>query len=353
MAWHLRFASKRRPARPRGTSQAAGIGANVLVHRLDTVLARTDPFELAQALERYVRAMAPKRIRRVVIDARDRIGAYYRSEFIALLAEFGAVERAPSDELSSEEFVRVVRKAGDGEAMQRALSRLLKSNLRAIPLFGPAFTQGVLAGVPSDRAVAIGEEARGTRMRTAVLGGIALALLLAGAAGEHVISTVRAQNSVASPLPQLPSTVVSVSTPQPADTKHVRTPAPRPSLQQRPQPPQAVAAVGPSPIPAASPVAAPPPVVRQTQAPPRNKRTPAPAQGVATIAVPNPTPTPEPSALDVSDMPDVFTDATPLPSQSPAAAQVPNGVSLKTPTPAPKHKSWLKRTISHLNPFKP
>jgi hypothetical protein len=32
---------------------------------------------------------------------------------------------------------------------------------------------------------------------------------------------------------------------------------------------------------------------------------------------------------------------------------MPNHVTLKTPTPPPKKKSWLRRTVEHLNPFKP
>ena len=342
----------------------AGIGDYVLVHRLDTVLARTDPFELAQALERYVRAMSPERIRSVVIDARDRIGAYYRTEFVALLAEFGAVDRAQPDALSSEDFVQAVREAGDGEALQGAFARLLRSNLRAIPLFGATFTQGVLDSVPSDRAVAIGEEPRNSRMRTIVLGGVAVALIFAGAAGEHVIATVRTQNALASPLPQVQSAELTAATPAPPvqqrsqthakslspSMRVVVTPAPAPPQPQvRPQRQE------PTPPPQQpQPLAVPPPVAQPARTTaPRAKHTPPPAQGVATVALPDPTPTPEPSDLDVSDMPDVFTDATPLPSQSPPPAQVPSGVTLKTPAPPPKHKSWIKRTISHLNPFKP
>ena len=321
----------------------------MLVHRLDQVLARTDPFDLAQALERYIRAMSADRIRALVIDARDRMGAYYRAEFVRLLEEYRGIGHVETNDLSAEHFTDIVRKARGDEALQHAFARLLKSNLRAIPVFGGTFTEAILENVPSDRAVGIGEESSNVGMRAAVLGGLAVALVFAGAVGEHVIANVRAQ-SVATPLPAVAAPVVSVVTPQPRATARASHAV---AIATAVTP-----TATPAPVPSAA-VPAPPPIVpvaAPTRAPAtRNKHTPPPAQGVATIAVPNPTPTPEPTALDVSDMPDAFTDATPLPQQTAAAAEVPHKVSLKTPAPTPKPRShsWFKRAILHLDPFKP
>jgi hypothetical protein len=325
----------------------------VLVHRLDTVLARTDPFDLAQALERYIGAMSADRIRSVVIDARDRIGEYYRAEFIALLEEYRAIAPVRRTHLNSEGFVQVVRHAKGEDALRRAFARLLKSNLRAVPLFGATFTEAVLEHVPHDRTVGFSEEHPKTRMRAAVFGGVAVALVLLGAAGEHVIANVRAQNSIASPLPQIPAPIVGLAT----ATPHARAPAiasartPSPATPRPATPPPTTPA--PTTEPSTAPTSAPTPEQTKPPPAPRPRPTPPHAQGVATIALPEPTPTPEPSDLDTTDMPDVFTDATPIPSQSPAPVEMPAHVSLKTPTPPPKKKSWLKRALNHLNPFKP
>ena len=282
------------------------------------------------------------------------MGAYYRAEFVRLLEEYRGIGHVETNDLSCEHFTDIVRKARGDEALQHAFARLLKSNLRAIPVFGGTFTEAILENVPSDRAVGIGEETSNVGMRAAVVGGLAVALLFAGAAGEHVIANVRAQ-SMATPLPAVALPAVSAATPQPRAR-------PRATARVTHAVAIATAAVAPTATPAPVPsaaVPAPPPIVpvaAPTRAPAaRNKRTPPPAQGVATIAVPNPTPTPEPTALDVSDMPDAFTDATPLPQQTAAPVEVPHKVSLKTPapTPKPRSRSWLKRSILHLDPFKP
>ena len=318
----------------------------MLVQRRDEVLARTDPFDLAQAVDRYVHTLSGDRIRALVFDARERMGMYYRGEFAQLLTGKpggGGIDRF--SEILLQEWK-------DGE-LQSALAGLLKTNLRAIPMFGPAFCDAVLAHVPTDRAVAIGEERSGVLPRAAVFAGIAAALVVAGAAGEHYMSNARAQSATPAviaepvPLPTLAATprpakhrVIAISSPVPA---RASTPAPVPTATQ-----------------AATPAATPAPTVEPTFAPtaqPTIKATPTAspphARGIATVVIPDPTPTPEPSALDVTDMPDSYTDATPLPQVTAAPAQVPGRVHLVTPTPKPVHHSWLHRTIMHLDPFKP
>ncbi len=344
---------------------AWGILYAVLVHRLDRVLARTDPFDLAQALERYVHALSAERIQSLVIDAASRMGAYYRAEFVRLLQEDYSGPRTAAQELDDRRFAQIVRESHGDEAFQRALARLLKSNLRAIPIFGPAFTAAILQYVPADRAVAIGEESRSGNTRAALIGGIAVALVLAGAVGEHVISNARAQSS-ASSAPQsaaIPAeTYVTPSPPPPANAHALVVAQPQERPAAKPVAPSAPQSTSPAvstsaPAPVAAPFSArpfvaftKPPVARSAQ------RTPPPAAGVATIAVPAATPTPQPTSLDVSDMPDAYTDATPLPAETAAPVAVPHKIALKTPTPKPR-KSWLKRQLKHViddvDPFQP
>lgn len=319
----------------------------MLVQRRDEVLARTDPFDLAQAVDRYVHTLPGDRIRALVFDARERMGMYYRGEFAQLLtgkSGGGGLDR----------FSEILLQQWSDGALQSALAGLLKTNLRAIPMFGPAFCDAVLAQVPTDRAVAIGEERNGMLPRAAIFAGIAAALVVAGAAGEHYMANARAQSAtpavIAEPVPLVtaPATshpvtrrVIAVSSPAPA---RAPTPAPVPTATQ-------AATAAPTVAPTAEPT------LEATATPPR--RTPGPTQsppharGIATVVIPDPTPTPEPSALDVTDMPDSFTDATPLPQVTAPSAQVPGRVHLVTPTPKPVHHSWLHRTIMHLDPFKP
>jgi hypothetical protein len=317
----------------------------VLVQRRDEVLARTDPFDLAQAVDRYVHTLSGDKIRALVFDARERMGSYYRSEFAQLLSGkpgVGGIDR----------FSELLMQPWDDRALQAALTGLLKTNLRAIPMFGPAFCDGVLAQVPTDRAVAIGEERSGMLSRAAIFAGIAAALVLAGAAGEHYMANARAQSAtpavIAEPVPLVtPSAsphpakrVIAISSPVPA---RAPTPAPVPTATQPPTP---VPTVEPTAAPTVMPTVEPTIKATPTASPPH-------AHGAATVVIPDPTPTPEPSALDVTDMPDSYTDATPLPQVTAPPAQVPGHVHLVTPTPKPVHHSWLHRTLMHLDPFKP
>jgi hypothetical protein len=312
----------------------------VLVPRRDEILARTDPFDLAQAIDRYVSLLSGRRIKSLLLSARDRLGSYYRGEFVRLLSgRTGDIDRAG--------LAGVLHETWSDEELRSAFARLLKTNMRVIPVFGPAFCDGVLEYVPSDRTVAIGEERRGNGAAKAIAAtGAAAALVLAGAAGEHYVVSARAQ--AAAPIAVFVTAPPQAPTMPPTHHYVVPVAAKRVLAISSPQPvaaPRAApAAVAPSVAPAPAPLERPP----KKQLP-----TPPPARGVATVAIPDPTATPEPSPLDVSDMPDAYSDATPLPQVTAPPADVPRKVRLVTPTPKPPHHKWLYRTIMHLDPFKP
>lgn len=309
-----------------------------------TILARTDPFDLAQALERYIRSLSGEQIRALIQDAAPRMNDGYRAEFLPLADESGQ------------------------DRLRAAFAHSLKSNLRAIPLFGPEFCQGVIANIPGDRTVGLGEEGNpAMRLRPLAFAIIALALLIGGAAAEHVMSTARANANtpvvLVTPQPAQP-----VATPAPAIAAPATRPPPKRSTPQRsarqrstPQPvppaPAAVARVDtPVPAPVVERPALPPPVRR-----PSARRAPPPGSGVKTIVArePEPTPTPQPTPVDVTDMPQSYSDATPLPADAtPPPAQLNTSVRVPTPTPAP-NRYWLHqtvngvgKTIDRLNPFK-
>lgn len=308
----------------------------MLVPRRDEILARTDPFDLAQAIDRYVSLLSAGRIRSLLIGARERLGPYYRGEFLRLLL-------GRSGDADSLQFAKALREPHSDEELRAAFARLLKTNLRAIPVFGPAFCDGVLEYVPTDRAVAIGEERRGGAGKAAAIMGAAAVLVLAGAAGEHFI-VARSQPS---PSPAAYSVVPAPPEAPPPVHRHVATAASKQRIIaiSSPEPTQP-----PSPAPTAAPTLAPTPAPTRVSTP---LPTPPPARGVATVAIPDPTATPEPSPLDVTDMPDSYTDATPLPQVTVPGVQAPHAERLVTPTPKPVHHKWLYRSIMHLDPFKP
>lgn len=289
-----------------------------------TILARTDPFDLAQALERHVRSLSGEQIRALIESSAPRMNDGYRAEFL------------PLADVSGEDRLRA------------AFAHSLKSNLRAIPLFGPEFCEGVIANIPADRTVGLGEEGpQAMRLRPVAFAIVAIALLIGGAAAEHVLSTARANANT--PVVLLtPQPAAPIATPAPALAAHAapftRKPAePRRSIPppSTPQPAPALAAAAPQRRPA--------------------RRVPPPGRGVKTIVAraPQPTPTPQPTPVDVSDMPQSYSDATPLPANATAPpAQVNTSVRVPTPTPAP-NRYWLHQTINgvgktidRLNPFK-
>lgn len=324
----------------------------MLVSRIDEVLAQTDPYELAQAVERYVGTLPGDRIIALLLDAQGRLGPQYRDQFLSFLGS------------GSDDFAAALAQPWSDPVLQHAFTRFLQSNLRAIPIFGTAFGMAVLARTPKDRAVAIGEERSNRGTRAMILAGTALALVLAGAAGEHVIAGARSAAQTPEPIVAMPQ---AVSTPAPpsAAPSNPRAASPKARVVARAATERSVpeATVQPQATPAPSPVQAPAPAAQAPEPPPaaavtQKKRLPTnpPAKPgpVVIVTAPPQTPSPQPSDLDVSDMPESYTDATPLPDQTPATAQpAARSVKLVTPTPAPKHHSWLHRTIMHLDPFKP
>jgi hypothetical protein len=302
-----------------------------MVHRLDEVLARTDPFDLAQAIDRYVNTLSAEQIRGALVRARTRLNAYY-------MQEFSRVEE--------------IEREG---ALRTAFAQVLKSNLRVLPLFGAPFCDAILKSVPADRAVAIGEESPAKYKRFAAIAAIAAALLIGGAAGEHYVSSARAQAFVSTPAPEPAVAVAQPARPVPAPSPmHRRASMLRPGriiAQASP------AAALPPPLPGAAP---PPRVdVRRPVAPPAGQRRLPVAHGVAVVPVTRPkaaaAPAPSaPEALDVSSEPaaNTYTDATPLPEVTAAPVAVPSQHAV-TPSPAPRKRGWLHRAVMHLDPFKP
>lgn len=323
----------------------------MLVSRIDEVLAQTDPYELAQAVERYVGTLPGDRIIALLLDAQGRLGPQYRDQFLSVLGS------------DADEFAAALAQPWSDSALQHAFTSFLQSNLRAIPIFGTAFGMAVLARTPGDRAVAIGEERSNRGTRGLILAGTALALVLAGAAGEHVIAGARSAAQTPEPVVAMPQAVSTPVPPSAAPSNPSTTPpkarvVARAATEHSAAPPTAQ----PQATPAPSPVQAPP--VQAPEPPPpqaasvQKKRLPTnpPAKPgpVVVVTAPPQTPSPQPSDLDVTDMPESYTDATPLPDQTPATAQpAVRSVKLVTPTPAPKHHSWLHRTVMHLDPFKP
>lgn len=308
----------------------------MVVSRIDRLLARTDPFDLSQAVERHVRSLSGDRIRALLRAAGPRLGAYYRDEFARLTG--------------SGDFETALTSARSDAVLRSAFVKFLTSNLRAIPIFGSSFGLALLEHTPLDRAVGIGEEHPNRLARGAMVGGAALALVIAGAAGEHAIVGARA--SLQSPPPAVVLPPAAVTTPHPAGSAvapATRAPSPKPGVVARvttssiatplPEAVETVPPDRPTPVPAPTPV--------RTLKPPPN------GAGVAEVTAPPETPTPEPTEIDVSDMPEAYSDATPLPQQTPVAAQVPRAIHVPTPKPSPKKRSWIRRTLDHLNPFKP
>ena len=318
-----------------------------------TILARTDPFDLAQGAERYVRSLSGDQVRVVIRAASAHFNEAYRSEFLPLADD------------------------PDEERLKSAFAHALKSNLRAIPLFGPDFCEGVISQVPGDRAVGIGEEGyRFRRIRPAAFGIIALALLIGSAAAEHVWNDARANAqapivletpppmvlpsavpvAAATPVPKPPQTQTAPPTSAPAKPA-AATSAPATSAPATAAP-AAPAAVAAAPAAAAAPQVAAP---QRHPKPQAVRRTAPPGRGVKTIVLAGATPEPSPAAtpVDVTDMPRAYTDATPLPREATAApAQVDTTVDVPSPTPGP-NRYWLHstvqgtlKTLNNFNPFK-
>lgn len=309
------------------------------VTRIDRLLALTDPFDLSQAVERYVRTLPGDRVRALVTDAAPRLGSSYRAEFLRLLGR------------EHDEFSLAVSESGEAQ-LRETLAGFLKSNLRAIPIFGSPFGLAVLEHAPVERAVGIGEETPNRGMRAAIVAGIAMVLMLLGAAGERLVVARSAPPSpepiaIAVPSPQANASPQRAHSFVPVHRTAARvTPVPATAPEQTAPPAQQVPSA-PESAPAvyAGPATAPPATAAPTIQPAHGK-------GVAVVTPPQPTPAPQQSDLDTTDMPESYSDATPIPEPSAAGVTV-GAVRVATPKPSPKHHSWLHRTIMHLDPFKP
>jgi hypothetical protein len=334
------------------------------MQRSGEILARFDPFEVAQAIERYVYNLDGAHVRTVLIEARERLGAYYRAELLRLLHE---QERGVHrQEGTPEAFASAIGATRSTEALQSALVRFLKSNLRAIALFGPAFSAGVVALVRTNGAIGMGEERVrwSGALRASVITGVALALLAAGAAGEQVLSSQRSASTA--PQPVGPPQAVALSTPVPSATLRAKPafvahkPTKRASARRAlaiSLPLATPAASLPQPQPRAIPAqASAPPLPRRaavaTKQHPPKQRLPVGA-AVATVRV---APAAQPSAapFETTDLPRSYNNATPLPSQTVAPVHAPAAIAVPTLKPPPRRRpGWFKRTLKHLDPFKP
>lgn len=290
----------------------------MLGQQFSTILAQTDPFDLAQGVERYIRSLRGDQVRFTIVAARQLMSEAYRVEFVQLLEE------------------------RDDERLKNAFIQAIKRNLRAIPLFGPAFCKGVIDQLPGERTVALGEEARHfLQVRPLALGVIALALVIGGVAAEHVWNVARA--TAQTPVVLVTPPAVAIQTPPPVATT-------APKQNSRTAMPAATPSPSPAPQPTPAPLTPPPPAQAvparvQTAAPvAAHPRTPPPGRGVKTIVAVTPSPTPEPTDVDVSDMPQSFTDATPLPQNETAPPAQPADMGVTTPTPQPNH-SWTHRIV--------
>ncbi len=307
------------------------------VHRLDELLAQTDPFDLAQAIERYVCTLDGTTVRALLHEGIAKGGSYY-----------------------SEELTQVLAKDKNDDVLTRAFVQFLKSNLRAVNLFGPAFASAVLDHCPAHRMVAIGEERRGLADRRTVLAGAAAALLLLGAGAEHAISSARAAAQAPQPLPRAAVVAAPQISQPPSTRQHRRISVSPPPARRRPM----HVAVAPQPVQVPletpqQPAGVPAATIQQAPAPARRirqRRSKTPPPGAATLTVnAMAPPVVNASPLDTQDMPNSYSDATPLPSASPQAAEVAGNVSVPTPSPSPgpKRHSWLHRTMMHFDPFQP
>lgn len=280
-----------------------------------TILARTDPFDVAQGLERYVRTLSGEQVRAIISDARPHLNRGYRAEFVPLLDE------------------------PDDGRLKRAFIGGLKSNLRAIPLFGAAFCEGLIAQIPGDRAVGLGEETRTwPALRPAAVAIAALVLVLGGATIHHLVSaeSAAAHAPVVLEKPRTPAPFAVVAHPVHKAAVPIRRAAVRVAQALPAATPPAAAAVTAAPVPA---------VPSHPKSSVTVARRLPPGSGVKTVvAQRTPPPQLKPGDVDTSDMPQAYTDATPLPSEAPPPARVSTPLGVPTPTPGP-NRSWTHRLL--------
>ena len=306
----------------------------------DKVLGRLDPYEVACAMEAYVRELDRKTIVRYLLKAGDRLPSYYRGTIVAHLVSDGT----KPNELDAATFKRIVAGSRDQEALRDALIDCLRGNLRAIPMIGDSFAENVLRLVRGEDA-----RRRGTSQIVAILTGSLVAAVALGAAGEQVAEKT--------PIGPLTSKFFGSPSPAPramiqpqAETRHVASKPERASrhvLAIATAPPTTAPTMAPTIAPTAAPTTAPTPGAAAAPETPAPSPAPSPrptqlaaGTGAATVNVPTPTPNPTESP-DLTDMPDATQDGQPLPSARPAEA--PEQVNIVQPTPTPTSTPVSKR----------
>ncbi len=305
-----------------------------------TVLANFDPYDVACAVETYLRELDTRSIARVVARASQRLPSYYRTMIAEQLPE-GA---AAGTRLDAQSFERLIERSRDDGALRDALIGCLKSNLRVIPLIGGPFADNIIRIVRNEEL----PRQQSLRPRRAVLmWGALLVAVTAGAAGERFIESPIAHSFAPRPIAR----ATPKSSP-PARTALVR----RPAAIAQTKLPSATAPVQAAPITAAPFVSAPAHHRWHHRPIPLPSRFAAGAgNGTVAVDVPRSAPpqtTQTQTEPNMTDMPDA-TNATSVPapviSANPAA--IPAGVRVVAPAPtlAPRKHGLLHR----LNPFKP
>ncbi len=269
---------------------------------MDELLAKTDPFDLAQAIDGYVRTLAPARIHELVHAALPHMRLVLRRRILAT---------------GNNKRCRLTACRVCAGPQEQPASR---------PLFGSGFAEAVLGRVPSE-GLAIDEERSGNAPRRATAAVVVLALGAAAAAGGHYVASARSGPALATPMPP---PIVSVVPPvrravqvrvRRAGPTATPVPATRAPLPAAP----AAAAVAVRPHPRAQPTALPS------------------ARGEAVVViVPRPQIKRHPvqtAQIDTSDMPDAYSDATPLPQETAQPLDVPRVVTVGTPKAEPKRRT--------------
>jgi hypothetical protein len=316
----------------------------------DKVLGRLDPYDVACAMETYVREVDGKVLLADLIKAADRLPSYYRDMIATRLIADGTKPH----ELDALQFKRILYGSRNDDALREALIACLKGNLRAIPLIGGSFAENVLRVTRGETPGHLRRGARSTSQLNTIFIGTLVAAVAIGAIGERVVEKQPigrlAEAFFATPKPLQPKPLHNVVKAPVAAHKHVGPKRSAPPVRHValatpiPTPP-------PTPLPTAAPTATPTPTPTPipTRKPTPSPRPTQPPHGAGLGVINIPTPTPEPTdPPDLTDMPDATQgSAQPMPSAPPAEA--PSGMNIvpptpsPTPTPDPKHRHGRRR----------
>ncbi len=307
-----------------------------------SVLANFDPYDVACAVETYLRELDTRSIARVVARASQRLPTYYRTMIAQELPDGGAA----GTRVDAQSFERLVERSRDDGALRDALIGCLKSNLRVIPLIGGSFADNIVRIVRNEELPPPPSE----RPRRAVLVcGALLMAVTAGAVGERFVERPST--------PVVAQPTVAQSTPRPKPALH-GAPIRRSATISQTKLPAATAPTVRVPVaaPASAPIqfAAPPTVRRARHAAAKPGRFPSGSGNASVAAAPLSVATQAPAQQtepNMTDMPDA-TNATSVPapevSANPAAIPAAVRVIAPTATPAPRKRGLLR----HLNPFR-